>query len=105
MQTDDSKSTLIHQIKEFLAYTADTDNDTIMAQYTLMSGLVAQLGPSDKPDFDRDESGLDPQNRADYAYFLNVNTTNPQPIDRKQYALEGLQERARRLVAHLQENQ
>ena len=43
MQTDDAKSRLISQLKEFLTYTVDTDNDTIVSQYTLITALEDQV--------------------------------------------------------------
>jgi hypothetical protein len=93
MQTDDIKSRLISQLKEFLSFTVDTDNDTIVSQYTLIDGLVDQLSASYKPDVD-----------ANYDYFLTVNTAHPQPVTRKLFALEGIQERFRGLLKKLHED-
>ena len=104
MQTDDTNLNLANQTNEFLTYTADTDNDTIMAQVTIINGLVEQLAPTYTTQADTDKLALDTESNADYAYFLQVNTSNPQSIERKHYALEGLQEWARRLLNQLQSN-
>ncbi|AUD06990.1 hypothetical protein [Spirosoma pollinicola] len=101
MQPDDVKTSLTYQIKEFLTYTADTDNDTIMAQYTLIEGLVDRSVIGDHLKFDVYNMGFGQENNADYAYFLHVNTVSSQPVERKGFALEGLQERMRRLLKEL----
>jgi hypothetical protein len=101
MQTEDVKARLISQLKEFLTYTIDTDDDTIVSQYTLIKGLVDQLasGPDGKPA----PSALDANDEfnADYDYFLGLNTLSSQPANRKMHALEGLQERFRSLLSSL----
>lgn len=101
MQTNDTKQNLTLQINEFLTYTADIDTDTIVAQYTLIEGLVHQIAANHESELDTDTLGLEEEHNADYDYFLRVNTINPQPIERKAHALEGLQERLRRLRKQL----
>ncbi|AUD00572.1 hypothetical protein [Spirosoma pollinicola] len=103
MQTDDVKSRLISQLKEFLTYTVNTDNDTIVSQYTLITALADQVVA--KPESGPVANIIGPEEvfNADYDYFLSVNTLSPQPAERKTYALEGLQERFRKLVKQLQE--
>lgn len=98
MQTDDIKLSIIQQTKEFLTYTADTDNDTIMAQYTLIEGLIDKVVTSNNFEFDSSKVSSKEENKADYEYFLNVNTVNSQSIERKGFALEGLQERLRNVL-------
>ncbi|CAN5322178.1 hypothetical protein BH09BAC4_BH09BAC4_27310 [soil metagenome] len=99
MQTQDTKAKLIDQIETFLTFTADSDDDTIVAQYTLMDNLIAQL--QDSPAVESVERSAQEGPNEDYSYFLDLNTLNPQPIVRKAYALEGLQERCRRLLKQL----
>ncbi|RZM10333.1 MAG: hypothetical protein EOO88_48290, partial [Pedobacter sp.] len=79
MQTDDVQTSLTYQIKEFLTYTTDTDNDTIMAQYTLIEGLVNQIADSDNLEIVSYKSGIEKYTNADYDYFLKVNTVTAQP--------------------------
>lgn len=99
MQTQDTKTNLIDQIETFLTFTADTDNDTIVAQYTLINGLLDQQKVS--PEVELDERNAQEGRNQDYSYFLDLNTLNPQPIVRKAYALEGLQEQYRKLLKQL----
>ena len=100
MIIEDSKPNLLHQIGMFLTYTADTDNDTIVAQYTVINGLIDQL-TANHPEFDSYKVGLEVGQNPDYDYFLDINTLTPQPINRKTHALEGLQERVRKLHKQL----
>lgn len=99
MQTQNTKPNLIEQIETFLTFTADTDNDTIVAQYTLINGLIDQQ--KDSPEVESVEKTAGEEKNEDYGYFLDLNTINPQPIVRKAYALEGLQERFRGLLKQL----
>ena len=101
MQTQDIKPNLIDQIDTFLTYTADTDNDTIVAQYTLINGLIRQVALKNHSDVDSIEISPEEGQDYDYTYFLDLNTRSPQPIVRKAHALDGLQERFRRLLKQL----
>lgn len=101
MQTQNIKPNLIEQIETFLTYTADTDDDTIVAQYTLIDGLLDQVTSKDPSDVDSFEMSPEEGQNYDYSYFMDLNTLSPQPIMRKAYALEGLQERFRGLLKQL----
>ena len=101
MQTQDIKPDLIGQIETFLTFTADTDNDTIVTQYTIIKSLIDQIAIEDHPTVNSFEKSLNEDRNDDYRYFLDLNTLSPQPIVRKAHALDGLQERFRRLLKQL----
>ena len=107
MESDQLNPRYSQEIQAFLQFTPDTDNDSISAQYTLIRGLAKEYNErtNHKNEANRNvfDLILEDASNDDYAYFLDLNTKNPQSLTRKPHALEGLQERVRKMLRVLEE--